>query len=220
MVGRNWKLKNPPAVLIYLASIFLMSSCVATRTPQQELALKLQQGKITEDTSYVYSLPFEEGKKFWLVQGYFSVLSHKNRAALDFKMKKGTPITAARNGIVVSVKEDGKKGGWNRKYRKDGNRVIIQHPDGTRAGYWHLQYDGAYVNPGDTVEHGQVICLSCKTGLALFPHLHFLVWTNRDGQWKQVPTRFKTSRGNRYLKPFKCFKKPVKHKEYISTLTR
>jgi len=217
MFESNLKLRKSPTVLIYLACVIFISSCVATRTPQQELALKLQQGKITEDTSYIYSLPYEEGKKFWVVQGYFSTLSHKNRAALDFKMKRGTPITAARNGVVVSVKEDGKRGGWNRKYRQDGNRVIIQHEDGTRAGYWHLQHNGALVNPGDKVEQGQVIGLSGKTGLALFPHLHFLVWTNRDGQWKQVPTRFKTARGDRYLKPLKCFKRPQKQKEYAST---
>ena len=218
MFDSGWKLRNLSTSLFLLVCYFSISGCAATRSPQQEIALKLQQGKLTEDTSYVYSLPFEEGKKFWLVQGYFSVLSHKNRAALDFKMKKGTPVTAARNGIIISVKEDGKKGGWNRKYRKEGNRVVIQHEDGTRAGYWHLQYNGVHVNTGDTVKQGQVIGLSGKTGLALFPHLHFLVWTNRDGQWKQVPTRFKTSRGNRYLKPLKCFRKPTRQKEYISTL--
>lgn len=203
--------------LILLTIIYLATGCVATRNPQQRTALKLQRGKITEDTSYLYSLPYKEGEKFLLVQGYFSILSHKNRAALDFKMKKGTPITAARNGVVTRVKQDGKKGGWSRKYRQDGNMIIIQHEDGSRAGYWHLQHNGALVNVGDTVEQGQEIGLSGKTGLALFPHLHFLVWTNRDGQWKQVPTRFNTSKGDRYLKPFRFFKRPVSEKEYFST---
>ena len=203
--------------LILITIIYLATGCVATRNPQQRTALKLQRGKITEDTSYLYSLPYKEGEKFLLVQGYFSILSHKNRAALDFKMKKGTPITAARNGVVTRVKQDGKKGGWSRKYRQDGNMIIIQHEDGSRAGYWHLQHNGALVNVGDTVEQGQEIGLSGKTGLALFPHLHFLVWTNRDGQWKQVPTRFNTSKGDRYLKPFRFFKRPVSEKEYFST---
>ena len=203
--------------LILLTIFYLATGCVATRNPQQRTALKLQRGKITEDTSYLYSLPYKEGEKFLLVQGYFSILSHKNRAALDFKMKKGTPITAARNGVVTRVKQDGKKGGWSRKYRQDGNMIIIQHEDGSRAGYWHLQHNGALVNVGDTVEQGQEIGLSGKTGLALFPHLHFLVWTNRDGQWKQVPTRFNTSKGDRYLKPFRFFKRPVSEKEYFSS---
>ena len=54
--------------------------------------------------------------------------------------------------------------------------IVIQHPDGSRAGYWHLQKDGALVNVGDTVSKGQVIGLSGKTGYAFQPHLHFIVW--------------------------------------------
>ncbi|MBL7723438.1 MAG: M23 family metallopeptidase [Chitinophagaceae bacterium] len=53
--------------------------------------------------------------------------------------------------------------------------MIIQHPDGSRAGYWHLQHNGALVKVGDTVTKGQVIALSGKTGYAMTPHLHFLV---------------------------------------------
>jgi murein DD-endopeptidase MepM/ murein hydrolase activator NlpD len=36
--------------------------------------------------------------------------SHKERAALDFKMKRGTKILAARDGVVVRIKEDGQQG--------------------------------------------------------------------------------------------------------------
>jgi hypothetical protein len=68
----------------------------------------LQKGIIRDDTSYIYSLPFEEGKSFRVIQGYFSRFTHKERAALDFNMNRGTNITAAREGIVVRVKEDGK----------------------------------------------------------------------------------------------------------------
>jgi murein DD-endopeptidase MepM/ murein hydrolase activator NlpD len=192
-------------IILYMA--FSCMGCVATRNAEEKRAVRLQRGIITEDTSYVYALPFEPGKKHMVVQGYFSILSHKNRAAIDIKMKKGTTITAAREGIVVRVKEDGTKGGWQKKYRSEGNVVIIQHNDGSRAGYWHLQHMGALVSVGDKVKKGQPIGLSGKTGLALFPHLHFLVWNNQQGNWKQIPTRFKTSKGIRYLRPFRCFKK-------------
>jgi murein DD-endopeptidase MepM/ murein hydrolase activator NlpD len=122
-------------------------------------------------------------------------------------MKKGTKILAARDGVVVRVKKDGNKGGWSKKYRPYGNNIIIQHPDGSRAGYWHLQYNGALVNVGDSVKKGQVIGLSGKTGYAALPHLHFLVWTfNRNGNWQQVPTRFQTSKGIKYLRPPKKYR--------------
>ena len=109
--------------------------------------------------------------------------------------------------MVVRVKEDGDKGGWNRKYRQYGNNIIIQHADGSRAGYWHLQKDGALVHVGDTIKKGQAIALSGKTGYAAMPHLHFLVWSfDKNRQWQQVPTRFQTSKGIKYLRPMRKYK--------------
>lgn len=170
---------------------------------------QLQKGIITDDTSYVYTLPYEAGKKYRIVQGYFGAYSHKERAALDFKMKRGTNIAAIRDGVVVRVKEDGDKGGWAKKYRPYGNNVVIQHSDGSRAGYWHLQKDGALVNVGDTVKQGQIIALSGKTGYAAMPHLHLLVWVyDKNGRWQQVATRFQTSKGIKYLRSLKRYRKP------------
>ena len=186
---------------------FFLASCYSNRGPQQRQTRLLQKGKITEDTSHVYLLPYEAGSSHLLVQGYYSAFSHKNRAALDFKMKRGTKILAARSGTVLRIKEDGNKGGLNKKYRSSGNYVIIEHEDKTRAGYWHLQENGALVKPGDKVDEGQVIGLSGKTGYTALPHLHFLVWTNKNGQWQQVATRFKTAKGPVYLKPMKSYKR-------------
>ena len=165
----------------------------------------LQNGIIKNDTSYIYALPYEEGKSFRVIQGYFSRFTHKERAALDFNMKRGTNITAAREGVVVRVKEDGTKGGFNKKYRPDGNNIVIQHADGSRAGYWHLLHDGALINVGDSVKKGQMIALSGKTGYAAVPHLHFLVWTTKNGQWQQLATRFQTSKGIKYLRSWKKY---------------
>jgi murein DD-endopeptidase MepM/ murein hydrolase activator NlpD len=187
------------------ATLFLISCSVSNNPLRKEVKL-LQKGGIKDDTSFVYGLPFENGKAHFLIQGYFGKFSHKERAALDFKMKKGTKILAARDGVVTRVKEDGDKGGWNRKYRQYGNNIIIQHADNSRSGYWHLQKDGVLVNVGDTVKKGQVIALSGNTGYTAFPHLHFIVWTSRGGQWQQVPTRFETSKGIKYLKPWKWYR--------------
>lgn len=186
--------------------LFVITSCSVSKNPLRQQVKGLQKGTIKDDSSYVYALPFEEGKTFRVIQGYFSRFTHKERAALDFNMKRGTNITAAREGVVVRVKEDGSKGGLNKKYRSHGNNIVIQHSDGSRAGYWHLQHDGALVNVGDTVKRGQVIALSGKTGYAFVPHLHFLVWTSRNGQWQQVATRFQTSKGIKYLRGWKKYR--------------
>ncbi len=191
---------------IVISIAWLITSCSVSKDPQRKMIRDLQSGKVTEDTSYIYALPYPEGKSYRVIQGYFSRFSHKNRAALDFKMKKGTEIAAARDGVVIRLQESNTKGGWNRKFRQYANLVVIQHEDGTRAGYWHLQKDGVLVNLGDSVKQGQVIALSGKTGYSATPHLHFMVWKNLNNNWRQVPTRFQTSKGPRYLRPLRKYR--------------
>ena len=191
----------------FLLSAFVISGCYVSKNPMRNEVKRLQRGITKDDTSYVYALPFEEGKSYYTVHGYFGSFTHKERAALDFKMKRGSVICAARDGVVVRVKEDGDRGGLKRRLRAYGNYVIIQHADSSRAGYWHIKKDGALVNPGDTVKKGQPIALSGKTGYSAIPHLHFLVWsTDNRRQWRQVATRFKTSKGVKYLRPLRKYK--------------
>jgi murein DD-endopeptidase MepM/ murein hydrolase activator NlpD len=197
-------MKGVPAAILVIAAC---TSCSVSKDPQRKTARLLQKGKLREDTSWVYALPYKEGGSHLLVQGYFSRLSHKHRAALDFKMKKGTEIYAARGGVVARMVKHNNKGGWNRKFRQYANLVVIDHADGTRAGYWHLQKEGVFVNVGDTVKAGQLIGLSGKTGYTATPHLHFMVWKNNNGNWRQVPTRFMTKKGPRYLRPMHWYQK-------------
>ena len=194
--------------LLLVLFLFSLGACSVSKNPLREQVKRLQSGELVDDTSYIYALPYEAGTSHRLIQGYFGPFSHQERAALDFDMKKGTRFLAAREGIVIRVKEDGRRGGWNRKYRSEGNNIVIQHPDGSRAGYWHLQHNGVLVNVGDTVKKGQVIALSGKTGYAATPHLHFLVWRSGGGGWSQVATRFQTSSGPKYLRSWKKYKAP------------
>ena len=155
-----------------------------------------------DEYSFAYSLPYQKGKCYLLVQAYQSKLfSHKGEFALDFKMKRGTKICAARSGVVVQVKEDSKKGGVNLKYLSRGNHVIIKHDDGSYGNYWHLKYNGALVSVGDTIRQGQIIGLAGRTGYAAFSHLHFEVTTEFSPGQNQVPTQFITKKGKRYLRP-------------------
>ncbi len=187
-------------------SLFFLTGCAVNKNPAYEAVRNLQKGNVTDDSSYVYALPYQKGKSHLAVQGYYSSFSHKNRIAIDFKMKRGTKITAARDGIVVRSVETNTRGGLDARYRQYANLIVIEHEDKSRAGYWHLQQNGVLVNVGDTVKTGQVIALSGKTGYSAFPHLHFLVWTNKNNQWQNLPTRFLTKKGARYLRPLRWYR--------------
>lgn len=163
----------------------------------------LKGGRIKPDNSPVYYLPFAQGSKFLLIQAYNSKMSHKNEISLDFKMKKGSKICAARAGVVTAIKEDSDAGGLKDEYLSQGNHVIIKHNDGGEAMYWHLKKDGVLVNIGDTVIQGQHIGYSGNTGYTAFPHLHFQVY---DATGKNIATRFITKKGIIYLRPGKYYK--------------
>jgi murein DD-endopeptidase MepM/ murein hydrolase activator NlpD len=167
----------------------------------------LKNGKFKDDSSYIYTLPFKNKKKVFLVQAYESKFSHKGERALDFKVKKGTNICAAREGVVIAARKDSDKGGLKNENLSDGNYVSIQHSDGSVAHYWHFQKEGVVVKVGDTVQTGQWIGLSGNTGYSAFPHLHFEVQGyDATGQYKQLATRFYTNEGVIYLRPGKFYK--------------
>jgi murein DD-endopeptidase MepM/ murein hydrolase activator NlpD len=164
-------------------------------------------GKYENDSSYIYLLPFENGKKVIVIQGYETNLSHKGERSLDFKVKKGTKICAAREGVVIGMKEDSEKRGLKKENLKDGNHISVLHNDGSVANYWHLKKNGVLVNIGDTVLKGQLIGLSGNTGFSAFPHLHFEVRDNpAKGRYKQIATRFITNKGIIYLSPWKFYR--------------
>jgi len=188
-------MKSVLLLIVMLVSVYSLAQTNSVSAKNEK--------EVSEDIGhFAYSLPYEKGKSYLLVQAYQSkLLSHKGEYALDFKMKKGTKICAARGGIIVAVKEDSKKGGINLKYLSEGNHVIIRHDDGTYGNYWHLKHNGALVTVGDTVKQRQVIGLAGKTGYAAFSHLHFEVTTEFTPGQHQIPTQFLTKKGKRYLKP-------------------
>jgi murein DD-endopeptidase MepM/ murein hydrolase activator NlpD len=186
----------------------LLTIIAVTSFAQDEYSIRdLKAGRFKEDTSYIYTLPFEDKKKVFLIQAYESKMSHKGERALDFKVKKRTKICAARPGVVIASRGDSKEGGLKPENLSDGNYVSIRHVDGSVAHYWHLHTDGVMVNVGDTVKAGQWIGLSGNTGYSAFPHLHFEVQGyNSKGDYTQLATRFYTNKGIKYLRPGKFYR--------------
>ena len=162
--------------------------------------------KLMGDHYHVYSLPFEKGKTVFVVQGYESMFSHKGDYAIDFKIKQGTRIVAAREGVVVFARESNTSGGISKKYVGKGNGITIKHGDGTYAHYWHLKHNGALVSVGDSIQQGQVIGLSGSTGFSAFPHLHFEVTREPRISRNDFPVLFLTQKGAKFLQPLRWYK--------------
>jgi murein DD-endopeptidase MepM/ murein hydrolase activator NlpD len=127
------------------------------------------------DPEVRYALPFGGGAPRQLVAGYGSD-THlaENFYALDFAMPEGTPVLAARAGVVVEVQDGFTERGLRPELIERANLVAVAHADGTLASYGHLQA-GILVSVGDTVAQGQRLGLSGSTGFSGIPHLHFHV---------------------------------------------
>ncbi len=108
---------------------------------------------------------FYVGASGRLTQGY-----HRWHRAIDIANRTGSPIYAIDSGVV-------KYAGW---YQWAGRAVIIDHGNGFESLYAHMNSVG--VNPGATVQRGQVIggigCTYGAGGRCTGPHLHLEVRLN------------------------------------------
>jgi len=125
------------------------------------------------DTSNISS----SGGWHWPLSGYTRIASpygyricpfhgRELHRGADITAPGGTPIMAARSGVVLGST-------YGSSY---GNYVTIAHSDGTRSLYAHMS--SRAISPGSTVSAGQVIGYVGSTGSATGNHLHFEIWTN------------------------------------------
>lgn len=143
----------------------------------------------------LYVLPYPVGVEHQVFLSHCSGSYHSeglpDAFATDFHMAIGTHITAARAGEVVHVIENGID------YDDLNNFVVVDHGDGTFAQYMHLTQNGGLVEVGEMVAQGDTIALSGVTGLAGYPHLHFVV-TEDDWRWPytSIPVNFSNTEAN------------------------
>lgn len=87
---------------------------------------------------------------------------------IDLAVKRGTGITALKDGVVTF---SGFQGGY-------GNTVVVRHEDGLETLYGHASR--THVREGQTVKAGTVLADVGSTGRSTGPHLHFEVRKNGD----------------------------------------
>ncbi|WP_085716188.1 peptidoglycan DD-metalloendopeptidase family protein [Pseudomonas sp. B28(2017)] len=137
---------------------------------------------------YRYPLPWRGGP-FRISQGANGPYSHfgpKSRYAIDIAMPEGTPIIAARGGVVV--KTENRQSG--RGTDASGNFVRVLHDDGTMGVYLHLKKGSVCVREGQRVKVGSALALSGNTGNSTGPHLHFVVQRNTGLGLVSIPYQF------------------------------
>ncbi len=102
------------------------------------------------------------------VSSYFgwrnvSVNGNRYHGGLDIAAPSGTPVKAARSGVVT-------RAGWWGTY---GNVVVLDHGDGSETRYAHLS--AVAVRVGQALRQGDVLGAVGTTGASTGPHLHFEV---------------------------------------------
>lgn len=120
----------------------------------------------------------DPGEKVWPLWGPvtspFGMRVHpvygvrRMHTGVDIAAPPGTPVVAARGGLVAHA-------GWAGEL---GLAVAVDHGGGEFTVYGHLSR--VLVEAGQEVSSGQAVGLVGATGTATGPHLHFAVW--RDGQ--------------------------------------
>jgi murein DD-endopeptidase MepM/ murein hydrolase activator NlpD len=145
------------------------------------------------DDQVRYRLPFELQEPRLCVQAVGGTYSHDDAAnfhSFDFTMPEGTPILAAREGVVARIRDGSKMGGADESMRGRENEVLVLHADGTFALYLHLSA-GVAVREDQKVARGQLIGRSGNSGISTGPHLHFAVMrVVREAEPETVPILF------------------------------
>src|SRR5690554_3957396 len=199
----------------FLAVICLALTGCATpsASPVCMAGAKLESGgSCLAQQAPVHHIPFRQGFKTRVMQGYHGYLSHKEDLAfsIDFRCAMGTPVVASRDGRVWAARDDSNVGCADMSCVEDANYVILDHGDGTYSEYYHLAQFGALVEPGAQVCAGQVIGLCGSTGYSTGAHLHYAL-TNTTRQ--TIPSRFEEAQ-NQYQYGF-----AIPETEYISENT-
>ncbi len=143
-------------------------------------------------------LPFPADRRFLVGQGFHGSSTHnspQNEFAVDINMPEGTPVLAARDGVVMEAEENFWGHGQKEYYLDRANRVRLLHEDGSMTVYAHLGFEQVSVQPGQTVLAGELLGYSGNTGYSSGPHLHVAVQAIVNDELVSLPFQFITSDG-------------------------
>ena len=146
----------------------LVTDALAQSLGANALGLDHAFGHLTPTSAHTAPLPvgIVDGGR---VSSHFGLRHHpifgdeRHHDGIDIAAVEGTPIRAARQGVVREAR-------WDAHY---GNLVVVDHGRGLETRYAHCHTLDVHV--GERVAAGQQIASVGSTGQSTGPHLHFEV---------------------------------------------
>ena len=143
---------------------------------------KIKRGPAKPPPSAVPRPPAVSGKGFiWpvkgrVISGFGAKAKGLHNDGINIAAKRGTPVKAAENGVVVYA---------GNELRGFGNLLLIKHANGWVTAYAHN--DKLLVKRGQKVAKGQRIATVGSTGGVKKPQLHFEM---RRGRTPRDPRKY------------------------------
>lgn len=154
------------------------AEALAAAVARREAALEKLEQRAAERTQSLrlnqWVTPVE-GYRITATFGMVSGLWSSSHTGVDLAAPTGRTVMTVATGVVTSA-------GYEGSY---GNKVVIEHSDGTETWYAHL--NSITVTAGEQVTYGQPIGTVGSTGNVTGPHLHLEVRPGGEQAVDPVP---------------------------------
>lgn len=172
-ISKDSKLKQGDILFVpngVINQVVTKSSPSKASSGSRVVNVKVQGGYYVRPVSGIITSPYGARKS-----GY--------HYGVDIGNKIGTPVVAAASGVVTKVVSGCREGVVSCGGRY-GNYIVIEHSNGTKTIYAHL--NTVDVSVGDNVSQGEKIGGLGNTGRSSGPHLHFEI-ENASGSKMRPP---------------------------------
>ena len=132
---------------------------------EKKLAAKI--AEVDAETGFYWPVPgfYRLTSGFgWRTHPVYGTRKHHNGTDIAAPGIYGTPIYAAKSGVVIT----------STKVSSYGNYVVVSHSDGYQTLYAHMSKRA--VSVGDVVKQGDILGYVGATGVVTGTHLHYEVW--------------------------------------------
>jgi len=142
----------------------------ATKTRRQTEPVKISRPPAKSGNGFIWPVKGE------IISGFGAKPKGLRNDGVNIKVKRGTPVVAAENGVVAYA---------GNELRGFGNLLLIKHADGWITAYAHNEQ--LLVRRGQRLKRGQKIATVGSSGNVTTPQLHFEI---RRGKSPRDPKKY------------------------------